>query len=122
MTRRNEFSPKTKAAVRERSGGICEMEGCENEATEIDHVIECWEGGDNSPENAMDLCTECHRAKSSHSTHLRCKGKRFAIVKGRPKSGKIQSRSSWQSRPFPKPTTPSVLSRGNKFYRKQKFS
>ena len=80
MTKRREFSAKTKAAVRERSGGICEMEGCNNPAAEIDHIEECWEhedGGDNSLENAMHLCVECHKAKSSHSMGLKAWGNHF---------------------------------------------
>lgn len=105
MTKRREFTPKTKAAVRERSGGICEMDGCENEAVDIDHIEECWEheeGGDNSIENARHLCSECHKAKTSHSMGLKAWGNHFRPriasitekreAKAAKRSGKIQSR------------------------------
>jgi len=91
---RNNFSPKVKQQARDRAGYVCEIDGCEEYAFEVDHKEECWEnedGGDNSLDNAQVLCQRHHREKTSHSTHLRCKGKRFAVVKGRPKSGKIQS-------------------------------
>jgi hypothetical protein len=106
MTRRREFTPKTKAAVRKRSGGICEADGCDRPAAEIDHKVECWEGGDNSLENAKDLCVECHLEKTNHSKSLKAWGNHFKVVKGRPKSGKIKSRgfqrgkSKIPSRPF----------------------
>lgn len=99
---RKEFTAKTKAAVRERSGGFCEAEGCDRPAAEIDHIVECWEGGDNSLENAKDLCRECHLAKTNHSKGLKAWGNRFKVVKGRPKSGKIKSQGFGKSRGFAK--------------------
>lgn len=89
---RANFTAKTRAAVIERAKGICELEGCDEPANEVDHIIECWEGGTNAIENAQLLCRKHHQEKTSHSTHLRGKGKRFAIQKGRPKSGKVKSR------------------------------
>ena len=111
MTKRNEFSAKTKAAVRERSGGICEAEGCTNPAAEIDHTEECWEneeGGDNSLENAKHLCLVCHKAKTKHSMGLKAWGNHFRVKdltiteKRARKSGtkrKIKSRNTFSEQP-----------------------
>ena len=95
---RANFSAKTRAAVIERAAGICEIEGCEQVANEVDHIVECWEEGGNSIDNAQLLCRRHHQEKTNHSTHLRGKGKRFAIKKGRPRSGKIKSRGFGKSK------------------------
>jgi len=58
--------------VRRRAGGICE--DCKQEAPfinkftnepylEIHHIIPLSEGGDDTPENAVALCPNCHRKR-----------------------------------------------------------
>ena len=89
--KRHEFPKSVKIKVHDRCGGICE-ECHETEGAEYDHIVECWEGGKNNEENCKLLCRACHLEKSRHSTSLRAKGKRFAIQRGRPKSGKIKSK------------------------------
>ncbi len=53
MTRRN-FTPKTKALIRERSGGVCEVhlvprcmypalpEACKRQGAEVDHITPAY--------------------------------------------------------------------------------
>ena len=111
MTKRNEFSPKTKAAAWERAGGVCEAEGCDAPGDEYDHIRECWEdedGGDNSLENCKLLCVACHKLKSSEVKGLRAWGNHFRVneltitEKRARKSGtkrKIQSRNTFSEQP-----------------------
>lgn len=75
MTRRN-FSPKTKALIRERSQGQCEVhlvphcmypalpEACKRSGAEVDHVTPAYVGGGNEPENGAFLCEPCHKIKT----------------------------------------------------------
>lgn len=47
-----------------RSGGVCEARDwpheCEGRATQYHHVRLRSQGGDNSPENLLHLCTQAH--------------------------------------------------------------
>jgi hypothetical protein len=79
MTRRN-FTAKTKALIRERSGGVCEVHRipdemrrvryrllpmtCKRKAEEVDHVQCDWAEGDPTPDNGADLCKPCHAIKT----------------------------------------------------------
>jgi hypothetical protein len=79
MTRRN-FSQKTKALIRKRSGGVCEVHRipdemrrvryrllpmtCKRPAEEVDHVQCDWAEGDPTPDNGADLCKPCHAIKT----------------------------------------------------------
>jgi hypothetical protein len=79
MSRRN-FTPKTKALIRERSGGVCEVHRipdemrrvryrllpmtCKRAAEEVDHVQCDWAEGDPTPDNGADLCKPCHAIKT----------------------------------------------------------
>jgi hypothetical protein len=79
MTRRN-FTPKTKALIRERSGGVCEVHRipeemrrvrytllpitCKRKAEEVDHVQCDWAEGDPTPDNGANLCKPCHAIKT----------------------------------------------------------
>lgn len=123
MTKRREFSKKTKAAAWERAGGICEADGCDAPGEEYDHIKECWEGGDNSLSNCMLLCWSCHNAKTNEVKGLRAWGNHFRprIVstsekrdrKRKPKS-KIQSRgfSKHLTRKFDGTVIPSKAKKG----------
>lgn len=69
MTKRKEFTNRTKAAVFIRENGLCERckrkVGVGGEPSEFHHRITCEDGGDNSAENCELLCKGCH----SHQTH-----------------------------------------------------
>lgn len=68
MTRRQEFTARTKAQAFHRCGGHCEECGVKlgagKSAPEYDHKLSCEEGGDNSLENCMVLCKACHGVKT----------------------------------------------------------
>lgn len=59
--RRKAFSPATKALVKRRQGGRCNMCHRRTDYPEYDHIDGRW---DNSPENCQMLCPNCHRAKT----------------------------------------------------------
>jgi 5-methylcytosine-specific restriction endonuclease McrA len=79
MTRRN-FSQKTKALIRERSGGVCEVDrippesrlvryralpgSCQRAGAEVDHIHPDWADGPRTVENGALLCKPCHSIKS----------------------------------------------------------
>lgn len=68
MTRRQEFSRRTRLDTWERAGGCCE--GCgrklyPGDRQEYDHRISCEQGGDNSPANCELLCGWCHDGKTA---------------------------------------------------------
>jgi len=68
MTRRREFSNRTRLQAWERAGGRCEECGVKlhvGDRREYDHRIPCELGGDNSLGNCVLLCGPCHRAKTS---------------------------------------------------------
>ncbi len=64
---RNEFSRKVRAAVFARADGKCETCGAKLKVGEgeIDHILPCALGGDNSIENAELKCKACHREKTT---------------------------------------------------------
>lgn len=75
MTRRN-FTPLTKALIRERSGGACEVhliprcmypalpETCRRQGAEVDHITPAYVGGEPTVENGALLCGLCHKLKT----------------------------------------------------------
>ena len=75
MTRRN-FTPKTKALIRERSGGVCEVhlvprcmypalpEACKRQGAEVDHITPAYVDGPPTVENGAFLCGLCHKLKT----------------------------------------------------------
>jgi 5-methylcytosine-specific restriction protein A len=68
MSKRQEFSPKTKLAAFERAHGHCETCGCKIiTRAEYDHIIEDYIGGDNTLSNCRVLCPKCHTAKTRKS-------------------------------------------------------
>lgn len=64
---RKEFTRKSRKAIIDRAKGKCEAckavlkpgEG------EVDHILPCELGGDNSPANGRLLCRVCHKAKTA---------------------------------------------------------
>lgn len=68
MSRRTEFSRKTKLAAWEASGGRCadcDRKIFTGDGPEYDHQIPCEMGGDNSPDNCAVLCIPCHKSKTA---------------------------------------------------------
>lgn len=67
--RRNENTPEVqrlKRAALKRCHYQCEMHGrhCTLKATEVDHIIPLFEGGQDVMSNVRGVCHECHDAKS----------------------------------------------------------
>ena len=58
---RKEFTRKTKAAILKRANGHCEACGAvlKKGETEVDHILPCSLGGDNTPANGRALCKVC---------------------------------------------------------------
>jgi 5-methylcytosine-specific restriction endonuclease McrA len=64
---RSEFSRKTRLAIIKRADGKCEA--CKAvlkpKEGEVDHILPCALGGDNSPANGRLLCRVCHTEKTA---------------------------------------------------------
>lgn len=80
---RLEFDAATKKAARKRANGFCEGKGCgaalgPQNPGEVDHIEECWEGGDNSLGNAQVLGRKCgcHPKKTAEAAARRAKADR----------------------------------------------
>lgn len=65
LTSRIEFTKGVKAACLRRANYLCEVEGCGKPAKEIDHVVPAGLGGKATLDNAMALCLDHHRLKTS---------------------------------------------------------
>lgn len=63
IPRRKAFTRPVKAAVLQRSGGMCEAPGCDRVGRDFDHVRPVATGGDNSLGNCQLLCRPCNAAK-----------------------------------------------------------
>ena len=63
IPRRKAFTKPVKAAVLQRSGGMCEAPGCTNVGRDFDHIRPCAIGGDNSLDNCQLLCRACNAKK-----------------------------------------------------------
>lgn len=60
---RKPFPAAVRKTVAERSGGVCEIEGCENPAAHFDHHFPVALGGESTLENCRHLCEPCNAAK-----------------------------------------------------------
>lgn len=88
MTRQN-FTPKTKGLIRERSGGTCEVhlvprcmypalpESCKRQGAEVDHITPDVFDGGNDPENGAFLCSPCHKIKTYTDNKMAKKSNRL---------------------------------------------
>lgn len=71
------MSPEEKAAkdtVRERSGGVCEIQlqgVCFGRALDFSHRIREGQGGPWSPRNGLDACRACHEWTHRYATAAR---------------------------------------------------
>jgi len=97
---RKEFTRKTKAAIIKRANGHCEA--CKAvlkpREGEIDHVLPCSLGGDNSPANGRLLCRVCHKAKTKGDVQKTRKADRQRDKA----TGAMQSKTKLKSRGFNK--------------------
>jgi 5-methylcytosine-specific restriction enzyme A len=98
----------------EKQDGICKRAGCEEPATDVDHIVPLWCGGSNRDDNLEGLCAPHHRQKTSAEAKVRGKVKRIEKrIKGERKPRKpIPNRGfdkppegykhQWGKRTFPK--------------------
>jgi 5-methylcytosine-specific restriction endonuclease McrA len=59
---------RVRVQVLERDGGVCQLrlEGCQHEASEVDHVVDIrLRGGVLDPDNCRSVCGPCHRRRSN---------------------------------------------------------
>jgi 5-methylcytosine-specific restriction protein A len=49
----------------------CDRQGRVSRATELDHIIPLWAGGQESEANRAGLCHECHQAKTAEEAKQR---------------------------------------------------
>ena len=54
------------AAVRKRSGNVCEIPQCKNKAVDVHHIVPLSKGGTNSMANLIHLCEACHTKRHNH--------------------------------------------------------
>ncbi len=62
---------KTRAAVKRRSGGVCEAreklpEICNGRAAQIDHIMNRSQERNHDLDNLQHLCNPCHDWKTTH--------------------------------------------------------
>lgn len=61
---RKPFPASVIKAVQERSGGMCETEGCNRPGDEYDHELPVALGGESTLENCRLLCSVHHSIKT----------------------------------------------------------
>ena len=95
---RQEFSRKTKAKIIARADGRCER--CKavlkTGEGEVDHLLACALGGDNSPANGRLLCRVCHKEKTAGDVRRTRKADRARDKQ----SGAMVSKQKIKSRGF----------------------
>ena len=65
--------PDTRAILRARFGETCLVDGCDNPATDIDHVVALADGGIHDISNLQTLCGACNQSKGKSSADHRPK-------------------------------------------------
>jgi len=68
--------PDTRAILRARFGATCLVDGCENAATEVDHVVALVNGGVHDISNFQTLCGPCNKRKGAKTIDYRPHGLR----------------------------------------------
>jgi len=69
-------SPGTRAKILAATGHVCARPGCPERATDVDHILPLWLGGNNREKNLEGLCPAHHAAKTKAEASLRAKAKR----------------------------------------------
>lgn len=104
MKKRRDFTAAIKAAVRERNNFTCEYPKCNTyPATEVDHMIPEALGGSSTIDNAMLLCTACHRRKTALDVKLIAKADRQGGRSGQYARRKKRGKGSIPTRKNPWP-------------------
>jgi hypothetical protein len=63
--------PDTRAILRGRFGETCLVDGCNNVATDVDHVIALANGGAHDISNFQTLCGSCNKSKGAKTIDYR---------------------------------------------------
>ncbi len=110
--KRHNFTAKTKAAIRERSGGTCEVHlvprcmypalptECQREARDFDHITPAWCGGKGTEENGAFLCVTCHKIKTVTDNQeakrsARLRGEKGQLARRKRNGSRLKSRGNW---------------------------
>jgi 5-methylcytosine-specific restriction enzyme A len=56
---------RTRKRILARDGYRCTTPGCTAPATDVDHLVPVYAGGDDADSNLTSICTPHHRAKTS---------------------------------------------------------
>ncbi|WP_223566888.1 HNH endonuclease signature motif containing protein [Agrobacterium tumefaciens] len=125
---RTEFTRKTKKEALQRSGLRCEAAGTRygfeegqrcncslSLGVQYDHAVPDALGGDNSLQNCLAICVQCHRFKTKNDVKQIAKSNRQRDKA----SGVIRPAGNIKSAPFPKSEKPkkAVVYRPVTFYR-----
>jgi 5-methylcytosine-specific restriction endonuclease McrA len=125
---RTEFTRKTKQEALQRSGVRCEATGTRygfeegqrcncslSLGVQYDHAVPDALGGDNSLENCLAICVQCHKFKTRNDVKQIAKSNRQRDKA----SGVIRPAGKIKSAPFPKSEKPkkAVVYRPVTFYR-----
>lgn len=79
MTKRREFTPKTKYLAWERANGHCEICGIKiypGNGPIFDHIVVAAHGGSNDPSNCSVKCRNCDRTKTRSDVSRIAKSRR----------------------------------------------
>jgi 5-methylcytosine-specific restriction endonuclease McrA len=102
VTKRDEFSAKTKEKAYERSKGRCENKLCglplQIGKIHYDHIIPCRLGGTGEIKNCQVLCFACHQEKTAKEDIPRIAK---ATRQHRRHIGAVESKGTIKSRGFP---------------------
>jgi len=99
--KRKSFTPKQRAAIFERNGGVCYLSGVKimpGDLWEVEHRLALALGGTNDIENLVPALVDPHRIKTKQDVKAIAKAKRL-IKKSDPETRKP---STLRGRPFQK--------------------
>ena len=75
--RRRAISPKLRRSIIAANGGVCPACGEESKVWEVDHIRPVALDGDNSRDNLVAICPECHLEKTVQDIKRIAKVKRL---------------------------------------------
>jgi hypothetical protein len=105
---RAEFSERTKTAVYAAQGercGICH-EPTPRSKGRFDHILSCWDGGTNKPENCKFQCWPCDKLKTYSTKHRRLDGDAGRRAKTKRLSAKHEAFRAREAGERPAPSKP----------------